>query len=213
MASSSDSNEYPPRMFQPGKSPLQEHSFNYGAHLTEFAKLKDAIGDEVYNDLMNTCAIGAIFKLAAKYYVWSANMVHQFISNQLCVDRKNEVWSLIGGRPVRFSLHEFGEITGFNCDPIVEDGWDIDHTEFWAELGVKTFDGPNWEELNDVISRCHTWSEEKKKMVAKLQLLHVGIFGLNRNSRIPLNCAKRVLDEDAFESYPWGRWAFKKLEK
>ncbi|ESQ44725.1 hypothetical protein EUTSA_v10003373mg [Eutrema salsugineum] len=195
MASSSDSKEYPPRLHQPGKSPLQEHSFNYGCHLTDFGK----------------CAIRSILKLATRGYVWSSHMVHQFIANQLAVDRQYEVWSLIGGRPLRFSLHEFAEITRFNCDPIVEDGWDIDHTEFWAEMGVKTFDGPNWNELDRVIDRCQTWSEAKKKMVAKLLLLHVGIFGLNRNSRVPLKCAKRVLDEDTFESYPWGRHAFKHL--
>ncbi|XP_024009472.1 uncharacterized protein LOC112084553 [Eutrema salsugineum] len=48
-------------------------------------------------------------------------------------------------------------------------------------------------------------------MVAKLFILHVGIFGLHRNSRVPLKCAKRVLDEEAFENSQWSWLAFKIL--
>ncbi|KAG7528434.1 hypothetical protein ISN45_Un144g000010, partial [Arabidopsis thaliana x Arabidopsis arenosa] len=37
------------------------------------------------------------------------------------------------------------------------------------------------------------------------------ILGIYRSSRIPLDYAKRVLDAEAFERFPWGRLGFKEL--
>ncbi|KAL0754765.1 hypothetical protein Bca101_092433 [Brassica carinata] len=48
-------------------------------------------------------------------------------------------------------------------------------------------------------------------MVGLLCLLCIGIFGISSNSRIPLQCAKRVMDPEAFQRYPWGRVGFTSL--
>ncbi|XP_024013796.1 uncharacterized protein LOC112087886 [Eutrema salsugineum] len=58
---------------------------------------------------------------------------------------------------------------------------------------------------------CQAWTYEKKKMLALLFILHVGVLGLHRNSRIPLALAKTVMDEAAFERQPWGRHGFHEL--
>ncbi|XP_019092270.1 PREDICTED: uncharacterized protein LOC104748460 [Camelina sativa] len=50
-----------------------------------------------------------------------------------------------------------------------------------------------------------------KTQIARLYLVHVGVLGLSRNSRIPLEYAKRALNEEAFESFQWGRVGFKSL--
>lgn len=48
-------------------------------------------------------------------------------------------------------------------------------------------------------------------MVGLLCLLSIGIFGISSNSRIPLHCAKRVMDPAAFNRYLWGRVGFESL--
>ncbi|ESQ37592.1 hypothetical protein EUTSA_v10003035mg, partial [Eutrema salsugineum] len=191
MATSSDSKDYSSRMYLPGKSPLRNHNFNYGCHLTDLSKLREGLGDEVFNDVMNASVVGVILQLAVRGYTWSAHLIYQY-----------KMWSIIEGQPLRFSLHEFADITQLNCDPIAE---------FRAVLGVSASESPNWYQLGYVLSRCQIWIGRKKRMVAKLFILHVGIFGLHRNSRVPLKCAKRVLDEEAFENSQWSRLAFKSL--
>lgn len=122
------------------------------------------------------------------------------------------MWSLVGGRPLRFSLQEFADITRLNCDLIdVKEQWYIDHTELWEEMNVKPGEWLSWHELLSVFGICRTWSYEKRKMLALLFVLSVGIYGCSRSSRIPFMCAKRVLDQEAFERYPWGRMGFKEL--
>ncbi|CAF2061641.1 BnaAnng12870D [Brassica napus] len=123
-------------------------------------------------------------------YIWSASCVHHFLANQLAIDNIHEMWSLIDCMPLRFSLYEFGEITGLNCDP-------LDKNEIW--------------DLQAFFPICRNWSREKRVMIGLLCLLCVGIFGISSNSRIPLHCAKRVMDPAAFQRYPWGRVGFTSL--
>ncbi|CAA7036083.1 unnamed protein product [Microthlaspi erraticum] len=78
-------------------------------------------------------------------------------------------------------------------------------------MEVPTSRGPCLNQLRLVLDRCTNWSFEKRRMVGWLCLLSIGIFGVSPETRIPLECAKRVLDPEAFESYPWGRVACKSL--
>ncbi|XP_010502335.1 PREDICTED: uncharacterized protein LOC104779650 [Camelina sativa] len=48
-------------------------------------------------------------------------------------------------------------------------------------------------------------------MIGLLFVLHVGILGISRSSRIPLEYAKRVVDGKAFERFLWGRIGFREL--
>ncbi|ESQ37567.1 hypothetical protein EUTSA_v10003101mg [Eutrema salsugineum] len=185
MASASGSKDYPQRLYPEGKSPLLKKSFHHNCKL---------------------------HNLHLTSFIWSAKTVQYFVSNQLKVDRNHEFWTLIGGRPVRFSLFEYAEITGLNCDPIdPNDKLEIDHTEFWAEIGVRGGEGPNWNELEARMKTCQAWTYEKKKMLALLFILHVGVLGLHRNSRIPLALAKTVMDEAAFERQSWVHYGFHEI--
>jgi len=78
-------------------------------------------------------------------------------------------------------------------------------------MKVSTSEGPTLKELQAVLTICRNWSREKRLMVGLLCLLCIGIFGISSNSRIPLQCAKRVMDPEAFQRYPWGRVGFSSL--
>ncbi|CAN6871060.1 unnamed protein product [Brassica oleracea] len=174
--------------------------------------MREELGEDVWSELRES-AIGVIVKLKELHYIWSAKVVHHFLANQLAIESSHEIWSLIDdSMPLRFSLYEFGEITGLNCDPFDKhDVWDADHQEFWLEMNVRTSDGPTLQELQAIFPICRNWPREKRVMIGLLCLLSMGIFGISSNSRIPLHCAKRVMDAAAFQRYPWGRVGFSSL--
>ncbi|XP_023638196.1 uncharacterized protein LOC17884819 [Capsella rubella] len=214
MASSSGKKKrrYPPLLYPPGKSPLLKRSVHHNCTLASFGYMKDCIGEDVYIDIWDHTQVGVLLSLADSDYVWWAKLVHYILTRQLAIERRYEIWSLIEGCLIRFSLNEYEDISGLNCQPIVEDDIvEVDHREFWAELKVDSGVGPNWTELDEALKNCRTWSPQKRKMLGLLFVVHVGILGLPRGSRIPLEYAKRVLDFAAFDRFPWGRVGFKEL--
>ncbi|CAL9222787.1 unnamed protein product [Arabidopsis halleri] len=214
MESSLPKRNYPPRLYREGKSPIHTRSMHHNCTVSSIATMKDFIGDRAYAEIRDNSQLGVLLKLADSEYVWCSMTVHHFLSNQLPIESGYEIWSLIEGYPLRFSLHEFSDITGLNCDAIdEEDKVDVDHRKFWAELEVDASKGPNWKELNMALKKCRGWSYGKRKMLGLLFVLNVGILGKSRSSRIPLEYAKRVFDSEAFERYPWGRIGFKSLIK
>ncbi|CAN6968742.1 unnamed protein product [Brassica oleracea var. botrytis] len=210
MASSSGS-KYPRRLYDVGKTPIQSRTMNHSCFLANVQTVLESVGDDVVSDLRES-AVGVIVKLKELEYTWSASCVHHFLVNQLAIERSHEMWSLIDCMPLRFSLYEFEEITGLNCDPFDKDEiWDVEHESFWLDMKVPTSEGPTLKELQAVLTICRNWSREKRLMVGLLCLLCIGFFGISSNSRIPLQCAKRVMDPEAFQRYPWGRVGFSSL--
>ncbi|CAN7084887.1 unnamed protein product [Brassica oleracea var. botrytis] len=204
--------KYPRRLYEVGKTPVQSRSMNHSFYLSNIQTVREELGEDVWSELRES-AIGVIVKLKELHYIWSAKVVHHFLANQLAIESSHEIWYLIDdSMPLRFSLYEFGEITGLNCDPFDKhDVWDVDHQEFWLEMNVPTSDGPTLLELQAIFSICRNWSREKRVMIGLLCLLSIGIFGISSNSRVPLHCAKRVMDTAAFQRYPWGRVGFSSL--
>ncbi|XP_056841732.1 uncharacterized protein LOC108834234 [Raphanus sativus] len=211
MTSSSGNRKYPPRLYQIGKTPNQNRSMNHSCFLGNLQTLRENVGEDVWDELRES-AVGVIIKLKELDYTWSAKHVHYFLVNQLAVQSSHEVWSLIVDQPMRFSLYEFGDITGLNCDPYdTEEQWDVAHEDFWLKMKVPISEGPKLNELQALFSVIGNWPREERVMVGLLCLLSIGIFGISSNSRIPLHLAKRVMDPAAFQRYPWGRVGFTSL--
>ncbi|VYS68209.1 unnamed protein product [Arabidopsis thaliana] len=167
---------------------MASSSHTHSCYVSQIGKIKDGLGADVWDELKKT-SLGLFIKFTESGFVWAAQTVHFFLTNQLRVDNMHEMWCLIDRRPIRFSLYEFENITGLNCD---------------------MFDESNTE-LERVFEISKTWSLEKRMMVGRLCLLSVGVHGIHHGSRVPLSSAKRVLDPVAFEKYPWGRVAFDSL--
>ncbi|CAN6920970.1 unnamed protein product [Brassica oleracea] len=60
---------------------------------------------------------GAMFHLPVSRCSNSAKLVHSLLSLQLVTMRLYELWFLFADKPLRFSLREFGDITGLKCEP------------------------------------------------------------------------------------------------
>ncbi|XP_002893924.2 uncharacterized protein LOC9327292 [Arabidopsis lyrata subsp. lyrata] len=213
MASSSNVFKYPPRLYAEGKSPLQHRSMNHNCYLSKIGQIREGLGIDVWDGLEKS-SLGVFIKLAELEYTWAAKKVHLFLTNQLKVDNFHEIWSMIDGRPVRFSLNEFAAITGMNCDPFdPSEKFEADHRELWEAMKVPISEGPKFNELRTVMDLSKAWDLKERMMVGRLCLLSVAIHGVHHGSRFPLSSAIRVLDPVSFEKYPWGRVAFECLLK
>ncbi|KAF8100826.1 hypothetical protein N665_0215s0003 [Sinapis alba] len=163
--SEAQSRDYPRILYPKGSSNLEGKDINHNFHIGEFHHVREAIGRDVWEELERS-SIGVIAKLAGRKSVWSCKTVHYLLCRHLRVHKK-EIWSLVGYQPIMFRLHEFGEITGLNTDPVPTKSFEPDqYKAFWEELNIPLGMGPN---------------------------------------------AKRVFDDEAMTSYPWGRTAYEVL--
>ncbi|KAF8094370.1 hypothetical protein N665_0364s0001, partial [Sinapis alba] len=138
--------------------------------------------------------LGVFLKFKEMDFGWASRLVHYMLCFQLNIKKKYELWSLVGADPVRFSLIEFEQFTGLNCEY-------IEHLEnprcevtnemasFWERIGVSVDDGPSSEQIIRALKRC----QEKYSSTTRASL------------------ARLVMDLERFENYPWGRVAFKVL--
>ena len=211
MAISEDqARDYPPRLYAEGASKLENKEINHNMHMGEFPNVREALGLDVWDHLRQS-PLGIIVKLAECKSVWSGKTVHYLLCRQLRVDKK-EIWSLVGNEPIRFSLNEFGEITGLNTDPVPTESFEPDqYKAFWKVLNVPLGQGPKLDELRVALEVCPAWSFDQRKWLGLLLLQAMGLYALHHNSRIPFESAKRVFDDEAMMTYPWGRTAYEVL--
>lgn len=211
MTTSKSGKKYPARLYPEGKCPLQSGSMNHNCHLANLQMVEEVVGLDAWESI-KTSSVGVILRLKELNYTWSAKAVHHLLTNQLVVNNIHEIWSAIEGQPIRFSLYEFGDITSLNCEPFnINDEVEIDHKPFWEELGVSPSHSPMLSELQSLFTKIRNWSFEKRRMIGLLCVLSIGVLGISPGSRIPLDQAKRVLDIEAFDRYPWGRVGFSSL--
>ncbi|KAF8085084.1 hypothetical protein N665_0681s0008 [Sinapis alba] len=147
---------------------------------------------------------------------WTSRLVHYMLCFQLNIKKKYELWSLVGADPMKFSLIEFEQLTGLNCEY-------IEHLEnprceltnemssFWERIGVSVDDGPSSEQIIRALKRCQEWSRDDRMRLGYLAIFSGFIEGKKYLSATRASLARLVMDLERFENYPWGRVAFKVL--
>ncbi|KAL0723125.1 hypothetical protein Bca4012_037724 [Brassica carinata] len=207
VVSEARSRNYPPRLYPEGFSNLEDKAINHNFRLGDWPSVRETIGLDVWGELLNS-DLGVVARLCERKSVWSGRTVHYILCRQLRVEKK-EIWSLVVDEPMRFSLLEFGEITGFNTGPLPVDAFEPDqYKEFWEELKVPLGVGPKLDKLNAALDFCPLWSYQKRKWLGLLFLQAMGLYCLHHNSQIPFQGSIRVFDDEAMRSYPWGQSAY-----
>ncbi|KAF8113106.1 hypothetical protein N665_0056s0011 [Sinapis alba] len=187
--SEAQSRDYPRRFYPEGSSNLEGKEINHNFHIGEFHHVREAIGRDVWEELERS-PIGVIAKLAGRKSVWSGRTVHYLLCRHLRVHKK-KIWSLVVDQPIRFSLHEFGEITGLNTDPVPTESFEPDqYKAFWEELNIPLGMGPKLDELKAALEVCPPRIFVKHKWLALLLLQAMGLYDLHHNSRIPFKVQK-----------------------
>ncbi|KAL0796379.1 hypothetical protein Bca101_067756 [Brassica carinata] len=207
VVSEARSRNYPPRLYPEGFSNLEDKAINHNFRLGDWPSVRETIGLDVWGELLNS-ALGVVARLCERKSVWSGRTVHYLLCRQLRVEKK-EIWSLVVDEPMRFSLLEFGEITGLNTGPLPVEAFEPDqYKEFLEELKVPLGVGPKLDELKVALDFCPLWSYQKRKWLGLLFLQAMGLYCLHHSSRIPFQGAIRVFDDESMRSYPWGRSAY-----
>ncbi|XP_018463059.2 uncharacterized protein LOC108834210 [Raphanus sativus] len=88
---------------------------------------------------------------------------------------------------------------------------DDQYKEFWELLKVPLRMGPKLDELKATLDDCPSWDFVQRKWLGLLFLQTMGLYAFHHNSRIPFESAKRVFDDEAMMSYPWGRIGYEVL--
>jgi len=207
--------ELPRRIHTLGEEPPAVHSISYHTCWTLHAALKKALHDDEYEELKES-KLGVFIKFQELGFDWASRLVHYMLGFQLDIKKKYELWSLVGPEPVRFSLLEFENLTGLNCE-YIEDletpKCDVtpEMVSFWGMLGVHLEAGPTTDQIIAALKRCGDWSREDRKRLAYLSIFTGFIEGRKFSTATRSTLARLVMDLERFENYPWGRVAFKVL--
>ncbi|CAF2141866.1 unnamed protein product [Brassica rapa] len=202
------------RSFFPDETrPDPTNYINYSSTFKSLKAVKDVVSVEVW-EYVEKSPLGIIIKFMDLEFAWSSTLVHYVFSRQLYCKKRHELWFLIEKQPARFSLFEFEDITGLNCEPlpntmVVED---VEKSiSFWALFHLRcTRSTPGAEDIR-TLSRspdvCRSWSREDQIRLCYLAILTGGLLALDRREAIPPSKAKLLMDLEIFEQYPWGRVA------
>ncbi|KAJ4904567.1 Uncharacterized protein Rs2_18518 [Raphanus sativus] len=129
----------PERLFATDRFPSERTNIYYST--SDFLlRVRDALkGSPEMLVLLSSC-FGGLFNIPARnlYAGW---VVHSMMTRQVVTKKKYEMWHVFAGKPFRFSLIEFGEVTGLPCGEF-EDGYTIEYQlpetdenyMYWEEL-------------------------------------------------------------------------------
>ncbi|KAL0696265.1 hypothetical protein Bca4012_063445 [Brassica carinata] len=208
---------FPRSFFSDEKRPNPKNLINYSSTFKTVKAVKDVVSAEVWEYVENS-PLGVIIKYVNLEFAWSSKLVHYILSREFFCKKQHELWFLIEKQPARFSLFEFEDITGLNCDPIpnrmvVKDVEKSNH--FWGLFKLKhPRSTPSSEDVLALCQSpevCQSWSREDQIRLCYLAILTGSLLGLDRREAIPPAKAKLLMDLELFEQYPWGRVAFVEL--
>ncbi|KAF8075374.1 hypothetical protein N665_1100s0013 [Sinapis alba] len=145
-----DSIELPKRIFSLWEEPFPIKSITYHTDDSKlFSAVRDALHYNEYEELKES-RLGVFLKFKELDFGWTSRLVHYMLCFQFNIKKKYELWSLVGADPVRFSLIEFEQLTGLNCEfienletPRCEVTKEM--TSFWERIGVSVDVGPSSE--------------------------------------------------------------------
>ncbi|XP_056847296.1 uncharacterized protein LOC130497990, partial [Raphanus sativus] len=208
--------ELPRRLYTLGEEPEAHNSISYHTDNKKLhTALREALTDAEFEELKES-RLGVFIKFKEQGFGWASRLVHYLLSLKLDIKKKYEMWCLVGPEPARFSLLEFENITGLNCEYIE----DLETPEcevtpkmvsFWGMMGVHLEAGPTTDQIIAALKRCGDWSREDRKRLAYLSIFTGFIEGRKFSTATRATLARLVMDLERFENYPWGRVAFKVL--
>ncbi|KAG2333717.1 hypothetical protein Bca52824_004897 [Brassica carinata] len=203
----------PPRLFATDRYPSKcKHNCN--SSLEYLLLVRDVLeGTDEMEQLLGSC-FGSLFRLPVRRCAFSAKIVHGMLTRQVVTKKRYELWPVFGGYPLRFSLAEFGYVTGLPCGEF-EDGYVVEELfgerkkdfRFWDML----FGGKRDVTIADVASMVA--SDREMPMSRKLKLCLIIIvdgvlLATNQSPKPTLKHVNLLKNLKRFLSFPWGREAF-----
>lgn len=165
--------------------------------------------------ILDSC-FGSLFSLRVSECPLSCKLIHALLCRQLQSKQKYELWTVFGGQPLRFSLVEFGSVTGLPCgefpeeyDPYFQPVPVPGEKYYWDELIGEDRKAT----LADVCKIFENTSANNGTLRLRLALLLIvdGVLVASSQTHRPtFKYVEMLQDVDAFLSFPWGRESFLK---
>ncbi|KAF8083068.1 hypothetical protein N665_0793s0001 [Sinapis alba] len=140
-------------------------------------------------------------------FCWESRLVHYMLCFQFNIKKKYEFWSLVGADPMRFSLIEFEQLTGLNCEYI--ENLENPRCEvtnemasLWERISVYVDAGPSSEQIIRACQRCQEWSRDDRMRLGYLAIFNGFIEGRKYTTATRASLARLVMDLKKFKNYP-----------
>ncbi|CAA7051645.1 unnamed protein product [Microthlaspi erraticum] len=203
-----DSTWLPSRIFAAGDEPVGDRVNSYFKLSSIGAVLRYLQPSEIEQ----ICpAFGKLLDAYSKQ-AYSGKLAHFLLTRQLVVNKNHEIWVVFSGKPIRFSLREFGFVTGLKCSPLPV----VPAERMKSNPGVvpywfTLFGGEPFvtrEMLLSRLKRSRDLSSEVRVKYACLILVDGMLCRRSSTMKIPKEHVEMIRDLDYFLDYPWGRICF-----
>ncbi|KAG2287028.1 hypothetical protein Bca52824_046632 [Brassica carinata] len=131
----------PERLFATDR--YQSRRLNVYSSLEFLVAVKDILRGTPEMDRILVSCFGKLFELPIRRCSYSSVMIHALLARQLVTKKRYIAWPVFGGNPLRFSMVEFGRVTGLLCGEF-EEGYVVD-----MKLKYKEEDYAYWDKLFD----------------------------------------------------------------
>ena len=163
---------------------------------------------------------GKLFDIPARQCPVSCKLIHGLLSRQLLCNQEHTMWTVFGKDPLRFSLEEFGTITGLNCGAFPEAYEAPDHNQKGSNKQKGAHKDPMWKEiigkynnitivdLEDELENDEEMDDERRFRLALIIIVDGVLIASQQIHRPTLRYVQMLGDVDAFLEFPWGRDSF-----
>lgn len=202
----------PARLFATDRFPSKR--LNCNSTLDYLLLVKDVLeGTDEFEQLLGSC-FGPLFRLPVRRCAFSGKMVHGLLTRQVVTKKRFEMWPVFGGQPMKFSLAEFGHVTGLPCGEF-EPGYVVDDKtpakksdyQYWDIL----FGGRRDLTIKDVAAMVAEGTDLPPSRKLKLCLILIvdGVLLASKVEPKPtLKHVKRLKSLKKFLEFQWGRESF-----
>ncbi|KAF4360739.1 hypothetical protein G4B88_017363 [Cannabis sativa] len=185
----------------PEKFSSDDSRIHVTCHWHGFNCIKEFLSDLQLQKLRESC-FGYLFDLDES--LKPAQMImHSLLLHQECNSNGNELQLSFNSNKVKFSIVEFGIITGLNCNEFPPDSDIIEHPNRLLNKYFSGNESISRKELAECLMKTRIDDDDdvvkltKNILQSKRGQCHVDNFVM-----------KLVDDEQMFEKYPWGRRSF-----
>ncbi|CAN7056477.1 unnamed protein product [Brassica oleracea var. botrytis] len=178
----------PPRLFATDRYPSNRN--NCYASLEFLLLVRDVLEGSAEMERLLCSCFGPLFRLPVRRCALSAKLVHGMLAGQLVTKKWFEMWPVFGGGPTRFSLAEFGHVTGLPCGKF-EPGRNL-----------------TLEDLAAMVVGDKTLSPGKKLRICLIIIVDGVLMPKTQKPEPTLKYVKLVEKLDKFFFFQWGRESF-----
>ncbi|XP_010519182.1 PREDICTED: uncharacterized protein LOC104798704, partial [Tarenaya hassleriana] len=135
------------------------------------------------------------------------------INRSVKTKKDGELWFVMNGVPIRYSLWEHAILCGLNCSPLPENWEEIGGFEFYRKFfGQESFEKVMKAEVMKKFGELAVDDRDDRLKMAYLLLLSY-VIGHQHSEYVNPFLLKIVNNVDACEKFPWGTFTFNNVHE